>query len=151
MIDEIANLVVKVKKEVKRGSAEKLYLDREIASIEPLVESFWQWQILNCFRGLAPECFVVRKKIESYYGLFFGLKSLDYIFGNAGAFRFFAKKLCSFISTCLGVINFLRNGPFGIDSGMSYSLFKTVPTSLANICYIVIPIWNVCNCFIWWV
>ena len=41
--------LVIVKKEVKRGMAEKAFLDRDIASIEPMVESLWQFWIMGSF------------------------------------------------------------------------------------------------------
>ena len=82
-----------VKKDLKKSQRERVYLDREIASIEPMVESNLQVLVMLFLHFSSPKCF----------GASDGL--------NWKAVYFYLKVIMSWFSTLSGGANFAINGP----------------------------------------
>ena len=100
-----------VKKKAKRCEKELEFLNREISGVEPLVESYPQFLILNCLTLLVPKCFGISSQINC--------KNTEVYF----------KLILAFTSCNLGIINFLTHGPVAIYTNQ----FRDLGFYLANV------------------
>ena len=83
-------------KEDKKSEKEKAFLDREISSVEPLVESYTQYHIMLYLYFSSPRCFGVGNS------------------GTAQAIYFYVKLIMSAIGFLFGGINFNTFGPLAL-------------------------------------
>ena len=95
---------------------EKAFLDREIASVEPLVESFFQFHIMLYLYVTAPKCFGVSNEIT--------ISNILFSF----------KLGLSFIGLVTGSSIFYRSGPFASNLSTDIS---NIPTLVLIIQYFV--------------
>ena len=82
-----------VEKDLKKSQRKRAYFDREIASIEPLVESVWQYFVMLYLFFSSPKCFG-------------GSDELSW-----KVVYFYLKVLMSWFSMFFGTFNFGMHGP----------------------------------------
>ena len=89
-----------VKKETKKYQREKSYLDKEIASVEPMVESYMQFHIMLYLYITSPNCFGISGQITMSSVYFFSKLAMSFVGFVIGSSRFGSDGPLAFAPSC---------------------------------------------------